>query len=112
MSILPDTGRVAGSLPPCPGWCTLPADHGASPINQHGDVRRHHRRTVLDDPEVGAVEVVRVDEVLDTVLYAGAAMVYVTADVSQPLSQQPAMRLAEALIRATTLMERDREVTR
>ena len=62
---------------------------------------------LLDDREVGIVEVVRLDEILAGALYTGAALVDVD-QVNTHLGPAEALRLAEALAHAAAVVERDR----
>jgi hypothetical protein len=106
VSILSDAGRVAGSIPPCPAWCALPPDHDL-PVTAPAptDVnRREHSLSILDDPEVGIVEVIQLDEVVGAAGPVLAATTLVDVDsVPTPLSPEDAFRLADALVRAAQL---------
>ena len=102
-------GATAGTLPPCPSWCTLPAGHDTPviPLPTTDDIRREHATCLLDDREVGIVEVVRLDEILAGAVFTGAALVDVD-QVNTHLGPDEALRLAEALARAAVVAERDR----
>ena len=102
-------GATAGTLPPCPSWCTLPAGHDTPviPLPPTDDIRLEHAVCLLDDREVGIVEVVRCDELLAGALYTGTALVDVD-QVNAHLGPDEALALAEALAAAAVVVERDR----
>jgi hypothetical protein len=114
VSIVPDTGPMAGTLPPCPSWCALPPDHDA-PEDWMPDTLRAHVVAILDDHEIGIVEVVRNDVILGGIggpVFAGDAVVEVDFFRRKSLDPAEAAKLAEALVRAAELVECDRAVAR